>query len=122
LVIKIDKKVIQKTKSTKKTRPKADKAKTVTKQKRLLEFWGRECPHCKAMSPLIEKLKEGLRVKVEQLEVWHNEKNALLYAQYDKGLCGGVPFFFNEATGEWLCGEASYDALKAWVRGKKKKG
>jgi hypothetical protein len=53
--------------------------------------------------------------------VWHNEKNARLYAQYDKGLCGGVPFFFNESTGEWLCGEASYDALKAWVWGKKKK-
>jgi len=119
--MKTKKKVMKKTTSSQKAKAKAEGKKTLPQKKKLFEFWGRECPHCKAMSPLIEKLKEELRVKVEQLEVWHNEKNARLYAQYDKGLCGGVPFFFNEATGEWLCGEVSYGALKAWARGKKKK-
>ena len=113
---------MNKTKSSKKSAPPAKGEKPPAPKKRLIEFYGKECPHCKAMNPLIEKLEKELQVKVEQLEVWHNETNARLYAQYDKGLCGGVPFFFNEATGAWLCGEASSDALKTWAQGKKKKG
>ena len=119
--MKTDKKVIQKTTSTKKAKPKADKGKTATRHKRLLEFWGRECPHCIAMIPLVESLEKDLGVKVERFEVWHNEKNARLYSEYDKGLCGGVPFFFNEATNEWICGEATHERLKAWAQGRKKK-
>jgi len=119
--MKTDKKVIQKTKSTKKARPKADKEKTISRHKRLLEFWGRECPHCKAMKPMVERLENELGIKLELLEVWHNEKNARLYAQHEKDMCGGVPFFFNKATSEWICGETTYERLKAWAEGKKKK-
>lgn len=121
MLIKRDKKIIKKSKSTKKARPKGKKGGIIAREKRLLEFWGRECPHCKSMNPLIERLKKELRLKVEQLEVWHNEKNARLLAEYDRDLCGGVPFFFNEATGEWICGEVTYERLKDWAEGKKNK-
>jgi thiol-disulfide isomerase/thioredoxin len=119
--MKKEKKAVKKIKSSQKARPKGERGKSVAQKKRLLEFWGRECPHCKAMKPLVERLEKKLKVKVEQLEVWHNEKYARLYTEYDKGLCGGVPFFFNETTGEWICGEATYERLKAWALGKKKK-
>lgn len=83
----------------------------------LLEFYGTECPHCIKMAPLVEKLKdEGF--DVEQYEVWHNEENAKKNKEYDKGNCGGVPFFFNTDSGKWLCGEENYDALKVWAEGK----
>ncbi len=83
----------------------------------LLEFYGTECPHCKKMAPLVEKLKsEGF--EVEQLEVWHNEENAKKNKEYDDGKCGGVPFFFNTDSGKWLCGDESYETLKAWAEGK----
>ena len=35
--------------------------------------------------------------------------------EYDKGYCGGVPFFFNKKTGKWLCGEVDYERLKKWA-------
>ncbi len=83
----------------------------------LLEFYGRECPHCQIMEPLIEKLEKELKVEVKKYETWHDEKNAELMKNYDKGFCGGVPFFFNEESGKWLCGETSYEELKSWGEG-----
>lgn len=65
-------------------------------KKRLLEFYGTECPHCITMAPLVQRLEKEFKVKVEKIEVWHNAKNAELMRQYDRGFCGGVPFFFNE--------------------------
>ena len=92
----------------------------VTQYPKLLEFWGRECTHCRKMEPLVERLEKELGVMVEKFEVWHNEKNARMSARYDKDSCGGVPFFVNEGTGEWICGETDYDSLNAWAQGKKK--
>jgi hypothetical protein len=54
-------------------------------------------------------------VNVAKLEVWHNEANAKLMKEYDKGYCGGVPFFFNQKTGKWICGSADYERLKKWA-------
>ncbi len=80
----------------------------------LLEFYGDECPHCKTMEPLVKRLKdEG--IEILQLEVWKNKENAEKMAEYDKGLCGGVPFFYNTETKSFICGEASYDDLKVWA-------
>ncbi len=84
----------------------------------LIEFYGTECSHCIEMQPLMEKLEKELKVKVERLEVWHNAKNARLLQQYDKGFCGGVPFFFNKKSGKWICGSTSYENLKKWATGK----
>ncbi len=81
----------------------------------LLEFFGAECPHCHQMDPLVERLESEEGVKVARLEVWHNEANAKLMREYDKGYCGGVPFFFNKKTGKWICGSADYERLKKWA-------
>ncbi len=83
----------------------------------LLEFYGKECPHCAGMAPLVERLEEE-GVEVRKHEVWHSEQNATLMRQYDQGRCGGVPFFYNRQTGKWLCGPVSYEKLKEWALGK----
>ena len=84
----------------------------------LLEFHGQECPHCVVMAPLIARLEQETGLKVKQYEVWHNAANAGKMQEYDKGLCGGVPFFFNTESGKYICGEESYENLKQWALGK----
>ena len=84
----------------------------------LLEFYGTECVHCHQMEPMIEKLERELKIKIKKIEVWHNSQNAQLMERYDKGYCGGVPFFINTKTGKWICGETSYENLKKWASGK----
>jgi thiol-disulfide isomerase/thioredoxin len=81
----------------------------------LIDFYGQECPHCHQMEPLVEELEKETGVKVERVEVWHNEENHKKMEEFDKGLCGGVPFFFNTETKKFLCGEASYEELKNWA-------
>ena len=84
----------------------------------LLEFYGKECPHCATMAPLVARLEEGERLEIQKHEVWHSEQNATLMRQYDQGRCGGVPFFYNRQTGKWLCGVVNYENLKEWGLGK----
>lgn len=59
----------------------------------LIEFYGQEYPHCLKMADLVMRLKKEAGVDIEQYEVWHNEQNLKKMQEYDKGLCGGVPFF-----------------------------
>ena len=83
----------------------------------LIEFYGEDCPHCRTLEPIVKRLEdEG--IKVLQLEVWQNEENARQMAECDKGLCGGVPFFYNTETRSFLCGESTYDDLKSWATSK----
>ena len=70
------------------------------------------------MDPLDEKLEKELKVKIKRIEVWHNAKNAALMEQYDRGFCGGVPFYFNTKTGQWICGAVPYETLKKCALGK----
>ncbi|MBI4119640.1 MAG: thioredoxin family protein [Parcubacteria group bacterium] len=81
----------------------------------LLEFYGKECPHCLKMTPSVERLEKEMGVKLERYEIWHSDENAQKMEQYDKGFCGGVPFFFNTETGDYICGETSYEELKRWA-------
>lgn len=81
----------------------------------LLEFYGQECGHCYKMKPLVEKLEKEFGIEVEKYEVWHEPENAQKMAEYDRGLCGGVPFFFNTENNGFICGEASYEELKKWA-------
>ncbi len=67
------------------------------------------------MAPLVERLESEEGVGIGKLEVWHHEANAKIMREYDKGYCGGVPFFFNKKTGKWICGETEYDHLKKWA-------
>lgn len=82
----------------------------------LYEFYGKECPHCKKMKPLVTNLKEE-GFDVEQREVWHDEDNAALMDKYDDGKCGGVPFFYNTESDQFICGETSFENLVAWAEG-----
>ena len=84
----------------------------------LLFFTGTECHFCHEMEPLVERLEKELKIKVKRLEVWHNAENAKLLEKYDKGECGGIPFFVNTKTGKKICGAASYEELKKWGHGK----
>lgn len=80
----------------------------------LVEFYGQECGYCYKMRPLVEKLEKA-EVKDEKYEVWHSPENAKKMTEYDKGLCGGVPFFYNTDTKSFICGETDYENLKKWA-------
>ncbi len=82
----------------------------------LIEFYGTECPHCKDMEPLIEKLGDAGH-DVERLEVWHDEENAKKMKELDRDRCGGVPLFVNTETDEIICGAVDYEKLKEWAEG-----
>lgn len=82
----------------------------------LINFYGEECPHCLKMHELVSKLEKETGITVDKLEVWHNEENLKKLEELDsKGECGGVPFFANTKTNKFICGEATYDELKAWA-------
>lgn len=85
----------------------------------LLEFYGETCPHCIAMKPLVQKAEEKHGVTIEKYEVWNSEENAEKMKEYDKGLCGGVPFFINTDNGEFLCGGVEEEEFMAWVESNK---
>jgi len=88
---------------------------------KLIMFHGRECPHCRRMMPLIEKLEGETAVRFDKREIWHDEKNADLMRSYKPVItlkCGGqlrVPTFINTETNDVICGEVEYDKLKAWA-------
>ena len=84
----------------------------------LILYYGTECQHCHTMYPSIDKLEKETKLKIKKVEVWHNAKNATEFQKRDDGKCGGVPFFYNEKTKKWLCGEVSYSELKKWATGK----
>ncbi len=82
----------------------------------LLEFYGKECPHCVTMMPMIDKLiEEG--IAIEKFETWHDEGNAEKLKEYDRGLCGGVPFFYNTESKQFICGETDEETIRKWASG-----
>lgn len=83
----------------------------------LLEFYGTECPHCVRMHELVEKLEKEENFKVDTFEIWHDKENEKKFLEIDKNMCGGVPFFYNTETKKWICGETSYENLRAWAKG-----
>jgi thiol-disulfide isomerase/thioredoxin len=89
--------------------------------KKLLLFFANECPHCRRMLPLVDRLEKEAGVALERLEVWHDEKNADLMRSYKSVIgpkCGGqlrTPTFLNSETNDILCGEVDYEVLKAWA-------
>jgi thiol-disulfide isomerase/thioredoxin len=84
-------------------------------------FHGKECPHCKRMMPLVDKLISEEGAKIDKREVWHDEKNADLMRSYKdiiKAKCGGqlrVPTFLNTETKDLFCGEMEYEKLVKWI-------
>lgn len=83
-------------------------------------FHGQECPHCRVMHPIVDKIiAEG--GDVDKLEVWHDEANANKMresAEIITKACGGdlaVPTFLDKEGGRAICGEMSYEDLKQWI-------
>lgn len=91
-----------------------------------LMFHARECPHCRVMMPLVERLEQETGIKIEKREVWHDEKNADLMRSYRDIIepkCGGqlrTPTFMNTETNDIICGEVEYEVLLAWATNKLK--
>jgi thiol-disulfide isomerase/thioredoxin len=89
--------------------------------KKKIMFWARECPHCRNMMPLVDRLIEEEGVEIEKLEIWHNEENADLMRSFKDVIapkCGGqlrTPTFFDPESSDVVCGEVEYDALKEWA-------
>jgi glutaredoxin len=89
---------------------------------KLKMFHGRECPHCKKMMPLVDRMIEKEGVAIDKHEVWHDEKNADLMRSYREIIsrkCGGqlrVPAFLNTETNDLFCGEVEYEELVAWAK------
>lgn len=82
------------------------------RQPHLLEFFGRECPHCQSMSGLVSRLS----VPVCRLEVWHNSENMKVLQTIDKHIkCGGLPFYYNLKTGQYVCGATTFYNLSLWA-------
>ena len=86
----------------------------------LLFFYGQECPHCKRMEKLVDKLKKEEDISVTKVEIWHNEENNKMMEKLDceDEPCGGVPFFLNQKSHKTLCGEVSYKDIKTWAEDK----
>jgi thiol-disulfide isomerase/thioredoxin len=84
----------------------------------LYEFFGDGCPHCQKMDPKVKELEEEQDVDVKQLEVWNDQENAEKQVELDDGKCGGVPFFYNTETDEWICGETNMENLRKWALNK----
>ena len=88
---------------------------------KLIVFHGKECPHCQAMMPLVDKLEKEEGIALTKKEVWHNEKNADLMRSYRDIIapkCGGqlrTPTFMNTETNDIICGEVAYEKLKDWA-------
>lgn len=88
---------------------------------RLIEFYGSECHYCHFMEPLVERLEREAGVEITRLEVWHDRENKRELGRYAFEIstaCGGgigVPAFYNENTGEALCGAQPYEELKRWA-------
>jgi hypothetical protein len=79
-------------------------------------FYGTECPHCVTMHGFALKLEKEEGLKVEELEVWHNKENMALVKKFDvNDGCGGLPFYYDDQTKKWLCGEVKYEELKEWA-------
>ncbi|MFC2165605.1 thioredoxin family protein [Acidobacteriota bacterium] len=88
---------------------------------KLIMFHGKECPHCQAMMPLVDKLEKEEGISLDRKEVWHNEKNADLMRSYRDIIepkCGGqlrTPTFMNTETKDIVCGEVEYEKFKEWA-------
>lgn len=88
----------------------------------LYEYFGDTCPHCIEMRPMVEKLEHELGVSVEKREVWNNDENAKILEGIDNGLCGGVPFFYDDVRKTFICGATDEATMRAWMKGEKADG
>jgi len=90
----------------------------LSKEKKLILFYGEECPDCQKIKERLDRLKDEEDIEVEKYEVWHDSNNQSLMMKYAEERCIGVPFLFNKETNEYICGSSSYKTIKKWAKGK----
>ncbi|MBI4592166.1 hypothetical protein HY733_01845 [Candidatus Uhrbacteria bacterium] len=71
------------------------------------------------MMPIVDKLI-GEGKEIHKFETWHNEENAGKLEKADEGRCGGVPFFHNTDTNQFICGATDEARVRDWADGKKR--
>jgi len=92
--------------------------------KKIVMFYGQECPHCHIMMHAVEDLNKDEEIEIEKCEVWHNEENAERMRSYKEIIgqaCGGdlgVPAFLDEDEKRAICGEMPHEKLKQWINEK----
>jgi thiol-disulfide isomerase/thioredoxin len=89
-----------------------------------VEFYGRECPHCRAMEPVVAQVERETGIVFQKLEVWDDKQNydtMMMHSQdilrdcpYPNGELS-VPTFYNKKNGKAACGEMSLELLKQFV-------
>ena len=90
-------------------------------KKRIDFFYGRECPSCLAVIPIVKRLIVEEGVEIVKREAWHDAENHQrmedmrdLYKEH----CGGnfvVPSFYDAERKRLICDPVSYEELKDWV-------
>lgn len=85
-----------------------------------VEFYGENCPYCRAMEPVVDEVERELGVNFSKLEITRNLANEGVFLSFKEGIrnqCNfiGTPTFYNLRTGSALCGEVGKETLKAWV-------
>lgn len=89
----------------------------------IIEFYGKTCPHCLTVSPIVEAVEKELGIQVRKLEVWDHDENHALMQKYEGIIaqaCGGyaaVPSFVNTKTNQALCGVHDKNDLKILFEG-----
>jgi hypothetical protein len=89
----------------------------------IIEFYGRECPHCMRMVPVVASAERQLGQNFSKLEVWHNSGNRKVFESYAGAIapaCGGgmgVPAFYNNKTKKAICGEITKESLIEFAQG-----
>lgn len=89
----------------------------------VIEFYGKTCPHCMTMKPIVEQIEKDTGAKIEKLEVWEDETNARKMEEFQEiieSACGGlagVPSFVNVDTKQALCGEHEPADIVALMEG-----
>jgi len=85
----------------------------------LLLFYGKGDAYSEHMAPGVQALEEELGVEVRRFDLYSRTPEAQkLLAKLDKGACGGVPFFYNKDTEQYICGATTPDNLRRWALGK----
>ena len=83
----------------------------------LVFFFGTECVHCHHMTPLLDELDKEEGIKVERLEVYHNEANLKKLQSVVGDGPVGLPYFYNYKTKKSISGSTTKEKIKEWATG-----
>jgi hypothetical protein len=93
------------------------KIKSFPVDQNLIYFYGESCPFTARAQPEIQCLEIKLGKQLTKKEVWNNVENQQLYQTVGgQKNCGGVPYFYNQATGSSVCGARACDLLLNWAK------